>query len=62
MTANVFRFLQENEDEEKEIAEDEDDKGENDEVILKMCVEYTLYVNGHLCNGQLVIFFFFDLL
>ena len=49
-------FLQEEGDEEKEIAEDEDEKKENDEVIVKMCVEYTLYADGHFCNGQLVIF------
>ena len=49
-------FLQEKGDEEKEIAKDEDDNGANDEVILKMCTEYTLYVDGRFCNDQLVIF------
>ena len=53
---------QENVEQEKEIASIECDKGEKDEVILKMFVEYTLYVDNHFGLPQLVISIYYDLL
>ncbi|GMN72081.1 hypothetical protein TIFTF001_052782 [Ficus carica] len=47
-----LNFDKEEGDEEKEITEVEYDKGEKDEIILKICVEYTLYVDGHLSKEK----------
>ena len=53
---------QEDGEREKEMALVECDKGETDEVILKMFVEYTLYVDDSFRLPQLVISIYYDLL